>query len=44
MDSAQKDAVGQPRQLWNFKGRRALQRTLGNPRMNRDEIKENYLD
>lgn len=44
MDNAQKDAVGQPRQLWSYKGRRALSRTLGNPRMNRDNIKENYMD
>lgn len=45
MDRAQKDSVGQPKNLWNFRGQKAIPRLFGNRRrMNRDYIRENYMD
>lgn len=44
LDAQQKRAVGQPRQIWNFRGQRAMQNYYGNPRLNRDQLKEYYMD
>lgn len=45
LDMQQKQAVGQPRSLWNFKGQKAISRLFGNRRrMNRDYARENYME
>lgn len=44
LDAQQKKAVGQPRNLWNFRGRKYPANMYGNTAQNRDFIKENYMD
>lgn len=44
LDEGQKQAGGQPRNLVSFKGRRFPGNMYGNPRLNRDTIKELYMD
>lgn len=46
MDRAQKDAVGQPRQVWKFLGQKAITRLYGNkraPLQSPDYWRENYF-
>lgn len=45
MDRAQKDAVGQPKSVWNFRGQKAIRRLFGNkvaPLQSPDYYRENY--
>lgn len=44
MDGAQKQVVGQPRSLWNFRGQRAVTRLFGSVYRNRDYYRENYME
>lgn len=47
MDTARKHAVGQPRQVWNFRGQKAINRLYGNRRgldvSSWDRLKEDYF-
>ena len=44
LDLAQQQIQGQPRQLWRWRGRNAYTRYFSNRGLNRDYIKENYMD
>lgn len=46
LDNAQKDTVGQPRQVWRFRGQKAISRLYGTKTISsrqRDQILENYF-
>lgn len=44
MDASQGRASGQPRSFKTFRGRRGAFRSFGNPRMNHDDFKEDYME